>query len=1059
MKKILIILGIGFFVLAGICFAETKPVEIPIEAESFHLGKGWEITDKGYFTAQPNLWSGKKIVADETDKPASCYKIIDIPESGEYNLWVHYESCYGFGSLFGIKVIQNKRVVFDKKFGSMYDKKYFPFGRGFRVQGPWFWHNTDLVYQGGRLNLKKGKAKIIIYKDKNEIPAAKRYIDFVFLTTDLSLKPGDDSNWRKPNILSHFHQPLYLKVNIPEERKESLYLRLHTNFWLIGYYRGPRKDYYITSKGLTKIIRGKTPKPAAENCLIPGASTPVIGIALHTAMPSELHFTAFNSKGEKTSMKGIEIEISKEKGKLLRKIICNKDEEFILIPWGVGQYEKGLLGGENILTFDEMLKKQLKVVKNFHPKGKKPKKFFVFSSLSPISPLYLDLISEIGINGQMGVSEEIYGKNAKDRGFIKDRGHTTVQNWHLNRPCYEGNFKKLEERYKRVADNLKKNGLWNIPLNIKLIEESGGMNLNSMRSSPIINQKFRDYLKEKGIKPEEVIPPEELRKIVSSGNVPSEEELWKMVKIGKGTPEEAIKNPKLYYYSHRFRTYIFAEVNKKATELIEKYFAPGTRTNSGSIYPSVGEGPTLARGVDPFVLFKNRGVTSYFSEISWVGGTPASLGAETGSYEGSLARAFSKYYNIPMETYLICDANRGYTPIWVKLYAYSLISQGITGLDFFALCITECNAIGYPEMLKAIKEISYTVGDVEEYLIGAKVKPAKVALGWSSTTDIWDASIPEEAFPPFTAGNNIYPMERHCLYYALRHNQIPVDILSEEDLIDGYLKNYKVYYLVGDHLRKEAAEAIKDWVKEGGILVSVAGGGFYDNFNQPLDTLKEVYGIKTERLNKITNWMRPKLELLHAQPIDTITFSKPGLKGLKLDAYAYKQTFTPSTAEVWGRYEDGKPAVLCNNYGKGKAIIIGTLPGFAYVKPAIPLLPYGRSSNTEEELSFFIPTDYSKSVRKIVGFPISLAKIDKEVETSEPLVETTIMECKDKNTLLIPLVNHSLKDISALKIKLNIKGIKSIKSQKQGEIKYEQTKDGVTFPLSLKLVDFLILKR
>ena len=578
----------------------------------------------------------------------------------------------------------------------------------------------------------------------------------------------------------------------------------------------------------------------------------------------------------------------------------------------------------------------------------------------------------------------------------------------------------------------------------------------------MINQKFRDYLKEKGIKPEEVIPPEELRKIVSSGNVPSEEKLWKMVKIGKGTPEEAITNPKLFYYSYEFqRAHLFVEVNKKATELIERYFSPGVRTNSGSAYPPAGQMAAL-RSVALFPLFKNRAVTSTNEGMSITLMDASGIGPETGSYDGALARSLSKYHDAMIQGGQFACAIRGYTPLYTKLYSYSLIAHGAQTLgfwNFYGFSMCEDTNIGHPEMMKAVKEISYTVGDVEEYLIGAKVKPAKVALGWSSTTDIWDASIPEEAFPPFSAGNNIYPMERHCLYYALRHNQIPVDILSEEDLIDGYLKNYKVYYLVGDHLRKEAAEAIRDWVKEGGILVSVAGGGLYDNFNRPLDTLKDVYGIKEAKLKKITNWMRPKVELLHAKPIDTISFSNSELKGLKLDAYAYKQTFTPSTGKVIGKYEYGKPAALINNYGKGKAIIIGTLPGFAYIKPSIPMLPYGRSTYSKDELTSFIPTDYSNDVRKIVGFPINLARVVKEVETSEPLVEATIMQCKDKNTILIPLVNYSLKDISALKIKLNIKGIKSIKSQKQGEIKYEQTKDGVTFTLSLKLVDFLILKR
>jgi len=1056
-------------ILATISCAEgIKPIEIAIEAEDF-IGDGWAATDKGYLCAATGFWSRGKLVADETDNPASSYKIIDVPEAGLYNLWVHYESCYGFGSLFGIKVIQHEQVVFDKKFGSKYERKYFPWGRGNIVMGPWYWHNTEMVYENGKMNLEKGEARLIIYKDKNEIPAAKRYIDFILLTTDHSLKPGDKdwshSQWNNPdNLLNRFHYPLYLEIKIPEGSELS-YIKLISYFHNIGYCGGPKNEYYLSREGLS------ISKPSPPNYLASGTFSPIMEITLYTMLPSELHFTAYDKNGKKINMKGIEIEFSKEKGgKIWRKLTLQDsvipEEEFVYVPCGVSLYEKGLLEGDYPQTFEEVLKKQLKIVKDFKPKGIKPKQFGILGFIGPDSlysnNLYLDLISEMGINGeQYRVSAAIHGKDAPERGFIKNKGYITLQNLHLNKDCYEGNFKELEKRYKKIADDLKARGLWDIPQNIKLIEEAAAPSLATLRSWPALNLKFREFMQQQGVEPEEVIPLQELKKIVASGKIPIKDELWTMVKLGDGSSTEALFNPKLFYYSYSFqREQLFVEVNKKATELVEKYFAPGTITNSGSSYPASGYVAAI-RNVDLFSLFKGKAVMSTYEGMSVTAMDASGIGPQTGSYDGTLSRALSKYHNAFMQGVQFACAIRGYTPFYTKLYSYGLVAQGVKTLGFwnFIGYGMEDSNISQPQMMKAVKEISYTIGDVEDYLIGAKVKTAQVALGWSSSTDIWDAAISPKEIPPLTAGNNIYPMERHCLYYALRHNQIPVDILSEEDVIEGYLRNYKVYYLVGDHLKKETAAAIKEWVNNGGILVSVAGGGFLDNFNQPLDTLKEVYGIKEEELTKITHWMRPKVELVHAKPLDTVIFTNPELNGLTLDAYAYKQTFNPTTAEVWGRYQDKKPAVLCNNYGKGKGIIIGALPGFSYVKPAIPLLPFGRSTYSDEELSSFIPTDYSDEVRKILGLPICLADLDRDAYVSVPLVETTIIECKDEKTIIIPLINYSTKAISSLKINLHIKGVKSLQSKIHGKIEYKQIKDGIELDLPLELVDFLIVEK
>ena len=96
----------------------------------------------------------------------------------------------------------------------------------------------------------------------------------------------------------------------------------------------------------------------------------------------------------------------------------------------------------------------------------------------------------------------------------------------------------------------------------------------------------------------------------------------------------------------------------------------------------------------------------------------------------------------------------------------------------------------------------------------AHVRPT-VAFMASETADIWAAPNVATAYAradymPYTFGTA--GSEKRALFLALRHAQLQVDVVIEEDCTAGHLSQYSVLVLSEPHLSSAAATSVARWV-------------------------------------------------------------------------------------------------------------------------------------------------------------------------------------------------------------------------------------------------------
>lgn len=244
--------------------------------------------------------------------------------------------------------------------------------------------------------------------------------------------------------------------------------------------------------------------------------------------------------------------------------------------------------------------------------------------------------------------------------------------------------------------------------------------------------------------------------------------------------------------------------------------------------------------------------------------------------------------------------------------------------------------------------------------------------------------------------DDVFNSDNLLFYMMLVRSGIPVDIISEQQTVDGILekRSYKVLCAVGSSvLPPETAEKIRKFVEKGGTLIQDYEGKPVGNFKSVYPELvaepfieHTVYTIKT-RLSSI-NRLNGKII-----PVGNIC----------------EKLSSNMESTVIARFENGEPAAIILSKGKGMVVKLASMIGWDYSN---------YPGHYDFALMFPSQIRRNETVRELIFEILKKAKVQPPAISSNPDIEVAVW--KGKKSDIVLAINH-LDQNAESKITLNLK--------------------------------------
>lgn len=294
----------------------------------------------------------------------------------------------------------------------------------------------------------------------------------------------------------------------------------------------------------------------------------------------------------------------------------------------------------------------------------------------------------------------------------------------------------------------------------------------------------------------------------------------------------------------------------------------------------------------------------------------------------------------------------------IRAWTWGPIARGAKGLCFYAwrpmsrgyesagFGLTHPD--GSPtERSRAAGEVARVVDRHAELFLAAQVPQADVAVVWNNDANIlWGCLREKSPYVPSRALLGVY--------LALFEHHVPVDFVHPDQLAGRTpptppdappllapgsagvapgprpldVGRYRILYMpFAIMVRRDVAAGLAAFVEAGGTVVAEAGTGWNDEEGRvdgsvPGSGLRELFGAQEA-------WARSRRE---QEPVEIEVLPDPAVafEGGRVRGAHYQQALEPAGARVIGRFAGGEAAVTVREYGRGRAVLIGSWVGLGY---------------------------------------------------------------------------------------------------------------------------------